>query len=222
VGKTFNTTADYLKKSNNLTGDTLYMGQVLSVPAKTYTVKSGDSLFTISVSNGISLATLRKANNKWNDVIYNGQKLLIPKSASSTSQVSNSAGQTASKAVIPYNASDVDLLARLINAEAGDQPYSAKVSVGAVIVNRVKDPRFPKTIKGVIYQVDGGYYQFTPVLNGWINKPATEECKKAAYDALNGVDPTHGGVYYFDDSTTNNWLWSKPIAARIGKMVYTY
>ena len=121
-----------------------------------------------------------------------------------------------------YTASDLDLLARTITAEAESQPYNAQVSVGAVILNRVKDSRFPSSIHAVVYEVSGGYYQFTPVLNGMINKPATAESVKAATDALNGVDPTNGAIYYFDDSTTNTWLWSKPIAIRIAKMVFTY
>jgi len=213
IGSTFNTTVDSLKTSNKLTSDSINKGQVLSVPAKIYSVKRGDTLYGISKNNEIAITTLRKANNKWDNVIYSGQKLIIPSPTLATST---------NKAVVPYTSSDIDLLARLVTAEASDQPYTAMVSVGAVVVNRVKDARFPKTIKDVIYQVDGGYYQFTPVKNGWINNPASEDCKKAAYDALHGSDPTKGGVYYFDDSTTNKWLWSKPLAARIGNMVYTY
>ena len=46
----------------------------------------------------------------------------------------------------------VELLARLINGEARGEPYIGQVAVGAVIMNRVKDPSFPNTIAGVIYQ----------------------------------------------------------------------
>ena len=46
----------------------------------------------------------------------------------------------------------VNLLARLINAEARGEPYIGQVAVGAVILNRVKSPKFPNTIAGVIYQ----------------------------------------------------------------------
>jgi len=110
----------------------------------------------------------------------------------------------------------------LITAEAESEPYNAKVGVGGVVLNRVKDSRFPNSINGVIYEKSYGYYQFTPVENGWIHKPASEDAKRAAYDALHGSDPSNGAVYYFDDSATNKWLWSKPLAARIGRMVYVY
>ena len=155
------------------------------------------------------------ANNKWDNSIYPSQVLLIPKAQSSS-------GSTYNTPAVSYTQSDIDLLARLITAEADGQPYTAKVAVGAVIVNRVKSPDFPNTISGVIYEVSDGYYQFTPVLNGWINKPALGNARQAALDALNGVDPTNGALYYFDDSATNAWLWSKPIALRVSNMVFTY
>ncbi|MDP4094022.1 MAG: LysM peptidoglycan-binding domain-containing protein [Bacillota bacterium] len=215
IAGAFNTTANAIMQDNSLKGETIYPGQVLYVPGSTYTVKSGDSLYLIAKSFGISLNSLRSANHKWDNTIYAGEKLAIP-------AVSKSDTASQSNGVISYTANDLDLLARLITAEAQGQPYNAQVAVGAVVVNRTKDSRFPKTISGVIYEVDNGYYQFTPVQNGWINKPATADAKQAAYDALHGVDPTHGAVYYFDDSTTNKWLWSKPIATRIGNMVYTY
>ena len=46
----------------------------------------------------------------------------------------------------------VDLLARVISAEARGEPYSGQVAVGAVILNRVEHPSFPNTIAGVVYQ----------------------------------------------------------------------
>ena len=95
---------------------------------------------------GISLYSLRKANGKWDDLIYVGQNLIIPGQAAKTGSV----GATATnKGVIPYTQSDLDLLARLITAEANNQPYTAKVAVGAVVVNRVKDSRFPNTISAL-------------------------------------------------------------------------
>lgn len=221
LSKTFNTTITQLKTTNNLTSDKIYIGQTLNVPAQIYSVKSGDSLYLISKKFGITLGQLRVMNNKWDDYIYPSQKLLVPGTAT-TSSSSASTASNQQAGVIPYSQADVDLLARLINAEAQGEPYSAKVAVGAVIINRVQDSRFPKTISSVIYQVDHGYYQFTPVLNGWIDRPASSESIQAAYEALRGSDPSNGALYYFDDSTTNTWLWSKPIAARISHMVFAY
>lgn len=110
---------------------------------------------------------------------------------------------------------DEQLLARAINGEARGEPYIGQVAVGAVIINRTKDPRFPKTIAGVIYQPGA----FTAVSDGQINQPIDPKSQvlKAARDALNGWDPTDGCVYYFNPATaTNKWIWSRQIVKKIG------
>lgn len=213
IGKLFNTSSNTIMQTNKLSSSSIYPGQVLNVPGDTYTVKSGDTLYLIAKRYGISLDSLRKANNEWDNYIYPGQKLAIPGKVTTTA---------ANTGVISYTSSDVDLLARLIRAEAETQPYSAKVAVGAVVVNRVQSSKFPNTIREVIYQRINGYYQFSPVLNGWINRPATQTDINAAYEALRGKDPTNGALFYFDDSATNQWLWAKPIAIRIDRMVFSY
>lgn len=218
IGKKFNTSVNTIMQNNNLSSNMIYPGQVLDIPSKTYTVQNGDSLYLISQKFGISLSALRQLNNKWDDEIYPGQTIYLPSSASNSGQ----SVPSAPSAVISYTASEVDLLGRLIGAEAEGEPYTAKVAVAAVVVNRVKDSRFPNTITDVVYQKDGGYYQFSPVVNGMINNPASADDIKAAYAALNGSDPTNGALYYFDDSTTNTWLWSKTVALRVDKMVFSY
>jgi len=120
------------------------------------------------------------------------------------------------------SAGDLDLLARLITAEAQAEPYDAKVAVGAVIMNRVESSDWPNSIKEVIYQNINGYEQFTPVANGWIDKPAEPESIRAAKAALSGVDPTNGAEFYYDDTTTNTWILAKPVSIQIGHMIYTY
>ena len=117
---------------------------------------------------------------------------------------------------------DLDLLARLITAEPQGESYDAKVAVGAVVMNRVKSSLWPNTIKEVIYQNIKGYYQFTPVVNGWIDKPATSDSIKAAKDALNGVDLTNGAQFYYDDKTTSAWMLGRPVSIKIDHMIYAY
>ena len=112
--------------------------------------------------------------------------------------------------------SDIQLMARAINGEARGEPYEGQVAVGAVILNRVKDSRFPNSISGVIYQPGA----FTAVSDGQINASISEGSTvyKAAQDAMNGWDPTGGCVYYFNPSTaTNKWIWSRPLIKTIGK-----
>lgn len=112
--------------------------------------------------------------------------------------------------------SDIQLMARAINGEARGEPYEGQVAVGAVILNRVKDSKFPNTVAGVIYQKGA----FTAVSDGQINVPISQGSTvyKAARDAMNGWDPTNGCIYYFNpDTATNKWIWSRPLVKKIGK-----
>lgn len=124
--------------------------------------------------------------------------------------------QTEVYAANSSSTSNLQLIARAINGEARGEPYEGQVAVGAVILNRVKNPNFPNTIAGVIYQSGA----FTAVSDGQINVPIAEGSTvlKAAQDALNGWDPTGGALYYFNPATaTNKWIWSRPLIKTIGK-----
>ena len=108
----------------------------------------------------------------------------------------------------------VELLARVISAEARGEPYSGQVAVGAVILNRVEHPSFPNTIAGVIYQPGA----FTCMVDGQFNEPVADSAYRAARDALNGADPSGGAIYYFNpDTATSAWIWSRPLITVIGK-----
>ena len=109
---------------------------------------------------------------------------------------------------------NVNLLARLISAEARGEPYVGQVAVGAVVLNRVEHPSFPNTISGVIYQSGA----FTCVTDGQFQQPVAESAYRAARDALNGWDPSGGAIYYFNPVTaTSKWIWSRPLIVTIGK-----
>lgn len=207
----FNTSVSQIKKDNNLKSDEIIIGQTLEVPAPYYTVQSGDCLSSIAKKHRISLYALQRANHKWTSIIYPGDKFMIPGGKATT---------YASKSVISYTSAELDLLARLVRSEAKNQPYNAKVAVAAVVVNRVQSSEFPNNINAVVNQVINGYYQFTPVKNGTIKNAASADDRKAALEAINGSDPSNGALFYFDDSNTNQWLWSKPILARYGNMVF--
>jgi N-acetylmuramoyl-L-alanine amidase len=217
ISKGYNTTTSFLMKTNDLSKDTIYSGQVLDVPTNTYNVVRGDTLFFIAKKYNISLKTLRTANDKWSDTIYPGDVLKIP--ASSTD---GQAIQQQTSGVISYSNSDVDLLSRLITAEAGGESYNGMLAVGAVVVNRVQSSQFPTNISGVINERSNGYYQFSPVLDGNINKVASTEATKAAYESLKGTDPTNGSLYFFENSITNKWLTSKPVSIVIGNHTFAY
>lgn len=188
--------------------------------ATTYKVKSGDSLFKISRWFGTTVRALQEANALgYSSLIYPGQELVVSQESRREAPPAVSRGNS-SRASINYTTPDVDLLARLITAEAGGESYPAQVAVGAVIINRVQSPIFPNNISSVIYQVEYGRYQFTPVLNGWINRPATASALKAAREALAGSDPTNGALFFFQTGTPNTYLQAKPVSAVIDDLTF--
>lgn len=172
--------------------------------AASYTVKPGDTLSSIASAFSARADTVIQDNDLKSGMIYPGQVLYVR-------------GKT-----ISYSQRDLRLLARLITAEADGEPYEAKVGVGAVVVNRVKNGDFGDNISSVIYQKCDGYYQFTPVENGWINVQPSKASINAAKAALQGSNPVGPALFYFDNSTTSIWIWSKQITARIGHMIYAY
>ncbi len=112
-----------------------------------------------------------------------------------------------------YDSSDYQLLARLISAEARGESYIGQVAVGAVVLNRTEHPSFPDTISGVIYQKGA----FSCLDDGQFDQPVSDSAYSAARDALNGMDPSGGAIYYFNPATaTNGWIWSRPHIVTIG------
>ena len=111
------------------------------------------------------------------------------------------------------NSSDYSLLARIISAEARGEPYMGQVAVGAVVLNRVEHPSFPDTLSGVVYQKGA----FSCLYDGQFNEPISESAYKAATDAINGLDPSGGAIYYYNPKkSTNKWIFSRTIITTIG------
>lgn len=113
---------------------------------------------------------------------------------------------------------DLELLARVIRAESEAEPYDGQVAVGAVILNRTQNSKFPKTLAGVIYQPQA----FESVSNGEANKPATTSARKAAQAALSGWDPSGGALFFFNPAKVgaHSYVWTRRIIQRIGKHVF--
>lgn len=124
---------------------------------------------------------------------------------------------TNQKQVINLTDEQLNLLSKLIAAEARGESYEGQVAVAAVVLNRVQDERFPDSIEGVIYQKNA----FSVVKNGYIYENATEESYKAAKDALYGNDPTNNAIYFWNpDISTCNWMNTLDPHLRIGNHVF--
>ncbi|MCU9612286.1 cell wall hydrolase [Caldibacillus lycopersici] len=164
--------------------------------ASVYTVKSGDTLYKIGQTYGVSVSSIQSMNKLNSNIIYPGQKLTLSQ---------------------PVTQAEMDLLARLVSAEAKGEPYAGKVAVATVVLNRVDNPAFPNTITNVIYAQDQGHYAFTPVANGQINQSADADSKKAVREALAFRGQGSGSLYFYNPKTsTSSWIFSRQVTVTIG------
>ena len=86
IANKLGTTVSELKKENNLTTNTLQIGEVLRIPTKeiyegeenVYIVQKGDTLYSIAAANKTTVDELKKANNLTSNILSTGQLLKIP------------------------------------------------------------------------------------------------------------------------------------------------
>lgn len=104
--------------------------------------------------------------------------------------------QAAAQVSASVSQADLDLMAAIIECEAGGEPYEGKIGVGAVVMNRVRSSQFPNTISEVIYQSG----QFSPVASGKLasvlSRGARQDCYDAARDVFAGAN-TVGDCLFF-------------------------
>lgn len=110
--------------------------------------------------------------------------------------VVNKTLETAGNGNIGASQADLNLMAAIIECEAGGESYEGKVGVGAVIMNRIRSPRFPNTLSEVVYQSG----QFTPAASGKLasvlGRGASQACFEAARDVFAGAN-TIGDRLFF-------------------------
>lgn len=112
---------------------------------------------------------------------------------------------------------DLNLLARVIYAEARGEPLEGQVAVGAVLINRVNSPYFPDDLWSIVFKKG----EFCTVRDGqiWLQPDAT--AYRAARLAKAGWDPTNGALYFYNPKkTTSAWIWSRTVTTRIGRHVF--
>ncbi|EOV9527192.1 MULTISPECIES: LysM peptidoglycan-binding domain-containing protein [Bacillus cereus group] len=221
ISNQYGVSVQSLKQANNKTTSQIYAGERLTIPNVSkpkqhtpqyhaaeshstyqviYQVKRGDTLASIAQQYNVSIQLLKQNNHINSDKIYIGQHLKIDTGLS---------------------LQEVDLMARLVNAEAGGEPHKGKVAVAKVVLNRVHAKDFPNTITGVIYQPIKNGYAFTPVTDGRINQPASHEAKMAVEEALTSKGENADWLYFYNPQTaTDKWITTRQIVAQIGNHVF--
>lgn len=122
---------------------------------------------------------------------------------------------------VSISAEEKDLFARLVEAEAKGESYEGKVAVATVVLNRVDSTEFPNTVTEVINEVVGDAYAFSPVQNGEINKPASDEAIQAVEEALTRQDRLNDCIYFYNpDIATDSWIRTRETVKTIGNHVF--
>lgn len=181
-----------------------------------YKVKKGDTLFKIAKTYKTTVSALKSLNRRKSDVLIAGETIKVPRLAV------KSAGQ---KQKFSISAAERKLMAQLVHAETGfSEPFAGKVEVALVILNRMKHPAFPKTIKGVIYQKTKSGYAFVPVRTGKLTRIQPTKQDYSAVDRALSLFPNdrRGSLYFYNPKITKDkWMLSRPVTIRIGNHVFT-
>ena len=112
---------------------------------------------------------------------------------------------------------DLDLLARIIHAEARGECITGQVAVGAVVLNRVNDPRFPDSVEAVIFESG----QFQPVWQGTLPVEAGERSREAARRVLAGENPVGDSLYFYHPGISRcEWIRGRETVAVVGVHVF--
>lgn len=175
---------------------------------QTYTVQPGDTLYDISLAHGISwqeLASLNKIKDPTKMQV--GTVLRLPSHV--IPQIVRWDGT-----VYEITSKERELLIKLVDAEARGESLEGQIAVAAVVLNRVKSPKFPDTVWDVIHQPG----QFTPVEAGLLPTKVRGTSPEAVERALLGEDPSGGALFFYNPATSQALeFWkTRPVTKRIG------
>lgn len=129
------------------------------------------------------------------------QKAAQEAAAAAARQAAEAAARTAMEDALlaqkGISRQEYDLLAALIQCEAGGESYIGQVAVGNVVMNRMESGKHPNTITGVVYEPG----QFSPVRNGSLKRTLgsgniSASCRQAALEAIAGSEPVGDKLFF--------------------------
>ena len=109
---------------------------------------------------------------------------------------------------------EIDLLVKLVEAEAPAEDIFGKILVANVVLNRVLKEGWADTVTGVIYERYGRAVQFQSTANSyyWNSIKPTDTSKEAVMRALAGEDYSDGAEFFYawakhpELSPTKGWI----------------
>lgn len=153
-----------------------------------------------------------------------------PKRREAVRQAEESGGQKArseqarvtSGSMTEPDLDDLQLLARLVTIEAGNEPYQGQVAVAAVVLNRVRHRQFPGSVRAVIFAPG----QFPAAAQMIHRVKPRSTAVQAAREALAGRDPSKGALFFYNpqhhpcNEGQRDFFCSLDVTARIGHHVF--
>ncbi len=191
----------------------LCAGVIFAAGTRTYVVKPGDTLSHIALEFGVPWREIARYNRISDPTkLQIGTVLEIPAKEPHTITLPDG-----SEYVV--TAQDIELLAKLVYAEARGESLEGQIAVAAVVLNRLRSPKFPNTIWEIIHEPG----QFTPVESNKLPAQVDEGSREAVIRALQGEDPTGGALFFYNPATTRNRsFWqTRPVIKRIGNHNFT-
>ena len=109
---------------------------------------------------------------------------------------------------------DMELLLRIVEAEAGCEDEDGRILVANVVLNRMESELFPDSVAEVVLQTNNGVSQFSPVSSGSIwTVEISEETREAVEKALEGENRSQGALFFaarkYADSKRMKWFDEK-------------
>ncbi len=207
----------------------------------THTVAPGDTLYSLSRRYGTTVAALQALNGLSDTLIRIGQVLRIPVSQAASppgeAEGGTGGGVTGApapqtRAVAAFQPADgpvagravslapeeLELLARLVDAEAGGEPFLGQVGVAAVVLNRLRSPGFPSSLSAIVWQPG----QFKAVADDRLPARPSASAREAARLAALGVDPTGGALFFFNPvkAVARDFWQTRTVLVTIGQHAF--
>lgn len=181
------------------------MDKLVKLPAFQMTVYELEEELTQETENGLQIKVqklLKEISSKQRDVHYE----VLSKTEDDITDMSYE-GQA-------LNENDMEILCRLVEAEAGGEDFQGKKLVAHVVLNRLEHEQFPDTIEDVVFETRQGITQFSPVKDGrYYRVKVSEETKTAVEQAVKDEDNAGGALYFVNseiaDRSAMKWFDSK-------------
>lgn len=113
---------------------------------------------------------------------------------------------------LEISAEEVEILERIVQAEAGGSGYDGMLAVANVVLNRVQSSRFPNTVTDVVF----AHRQFTPISDGrYYTVTVSDTCRQVVADALSGARIIGQDALYFCTPTASGKGWFETALRKI-------